>query len=294
MSQPFPLRLCFVFGISVLALPAHGADVHWRHSYDEARKEARSTGRPLLVDFGTEACFYCKQLDVTTFRDEDVVRTLNEKFIPVKLDGERHPKLVKALGIDSYPTLVFAASEGKILEMHPGYLDAAGMKQKLAGIAKPAAHAARPSAPANASATPTHTGTLKPVKYDELTAHVRGHRGKVVVVGVWDAAGPDSLAHLASLHERYASAGVVCLSVNVDAVGAGAKVVNLLSGKQAFTHLQLDESPAVWQERWSMKSAPAVYVFSADGKLACRFTQEDGVGLPELDQHVRRLVGTQR
>jgi hypothetical protein len=35
-------------------------------------------------------------------------------------------------------------------------------------------------------------------------------------------------------------------------------------------------------------------VFSADGKLACRFTQEDGVGLPELDQHVRRLISPQR
>ena len=37
------------------------------------RKEAEDANRPLVIDFGTENCFYCKKLDQTTFLDAEVV-----------------------------------------------------------------------------------------------------------------------------------------------------------------------------------------------------------------------------
>ena len=48
-------------------------EVNWRHDYTTARKEASETGKPLLMDFGTEACVWCRKLDATTFRDPRVV-----------------------------------------------------------------------------------------------------------------------------------------------------------------------------------------------------------------------------
>src|ERR1700685_2729566 len=80
-------------------------DVNWRHDYAAARKEASETGRPLLMDFGTEACVWCRKLDATTFRDPRVVKLLNEPFIPVKIDANREIRLTQALAIDSYPTV---------------------------------------------------------------------------------------------------------------------------------------------------------------------------------------------
>lgn len=104
---------------------ATAQDVKWRNDYAAARAEATETGRPLLLDFGTDACFWCKKLDATTFRDPKVVKLLNERFIPVKIDGNKNPRLTAALNIDSFPTLILATPEGKVIHRHPGYADVA-------------------------------------------------------------------------------------------------------------------------------------------------------------------------
>jgi thioredoxin-like negative regulator of GroEL len=106
-------------------------EVEWRHDYNAARKEATEKNRPLILDFGTENCFWCKKLDLTTLCDPAVVGVLNTRFIPLKVDASRDPRLAEMLGIQSFPTLVLAASDGKILGTLEGYLDAARLHSNL-------------------------------------------------------------------------------------------------------------------------------------------------------------------
>jgi len=42
----------------------------------------------------------------------------------VKIDADREERLVRSLGIESYPTLVLASAEGKVLGRQVGYADA--------------------------------------------------------------------------------------------------------------------------------------------------------------------------
>ncbi|MSR52354.1 MAG: thioredoxin family protein [Gemmataceae bacterium] len=107
--------------------------VQWRSDYSKAVQEAAATKRPMLLDFGTVACVYCRKLDATTFRDPGVIRLLNERFVPIKIDGDRDLKLVQAMRIESYPTLVVAGPDGSVLSTNPGYLDASGMMRFLQG-----------------------------------------------------------------------------------------------------------------------------------------------------------------
>jgi thioredoxin-like negative regulator of GroEL len=106
-------------------------DVKWRNDYAAARKEATETGRPLLFDFGTEACFWCKKLDATTFRDPKVVKLLNERFIPVKIDGNKYPQLTSTLKVEGFPTLIVASHDGKVLGRRDGYADVAELMTLL-------------------------------------------------------------------------------------------------------------------------------------------------------------------
>ena len=105
--------------------PAVAQEVKWRHDYTAARREASETGRPLLLDFGTEACVWCRKLDATTFRDPKVVKLLNDRFIAVKIDANKEQRLTAALRIESFPTLVLATPEGKVAGRHEGYADVA-------------------------------------------------------------------------------------------------------------------------------------------------------------------------
>ncbi len=103
---------------------ASAQQVLWRHDYSAARREAVDKGRPLLLDFGTDGCFWCVKLDNTTFRDPAIVALLNERFVPLKVHAPDNPMLTEALLIQSFPTVVLAAPDGKILVTINGYKEA--------------------------------------------------------------------------------------------------------------------------------------------------------------------------
>jgi thioredoxin-related protein/outer membrane protein assembly factor BamD (BamD/ComL family) len=121
-----------VFVMVVSARPAlAGETVQWRKDYNAARKEAAEKGKPLFLDFGTEECFHCRRLDQTTFKDSGIVDLLNDRFIPVKVDANREPALTQALKIQAYPTLIMAGSDGKILGVIEGYMEASRLNEHL-------------------------------------------------------------------------------------------------------------------------------------------------------------------
>jgi thioredoxin-like negative regulator of GroEL len=122
------LLLCW---FASLGGAAWGQEVNWRQNYNAARREASEKGKPIVIDFGTESCFYCRKLDATTFRDPVIVSTLNEQFIPLKLNADREAALTEALRIERYPTIVMAAPDGKILNTQEGYVDAARFQEQL-------------------------------------------------------------------------------------------------------------------------------------------------------------------
>lgn len=123
-----PLSL-FLFPSLVVA-----QEVRWRTDYAAARHEADQKGLPLVLDIGTENCHWCRRLDESTFRDPAVVRLMNEQFIPLRLDAHKEPQLAQALQVQSYPTIIFAGANGKILGSFEGYQDATRFHESLERI----------------------------------------------------------------------------------------------------------------------------------------------------------------
>jgi thioredoxin-related protein len=122
----FARDIALVLGmVCVCALSVRAQEVDWRTDYNAARKEAAARNLPLVLDFGTQNCFWCKKLDSTTFQDATVVGLVNTRFIPLHVDAEREVALTRALRISNYPTLVLAAPDGKILSILEGYIEAA-------------------------------------------------------------------------------------------------------------------------------------------------------------------------
>jgi thioredoxin-related protein len=122
------------FLLSVLS-PGLAQEVEWRTDYAAARKEASEKNLPLIIDFSTENCFYCKRLDATTFREPAISSVMNERFIPLKIDGGRESLLAERLAIQVYPTLLFASPDGRILDRPlMGYVEPAMLLEKLQTI----------------------------------------------------------------------------------------------------------------------------------------------------------------
>jgi len=162
MSRPISVSAIVALATIVsFSSTAQAEEVRWRSDYNAARREATQTGQPLVLDFGTEACVWCKRLDATTFRAPAVVERLNTQFISVKVDGNRAAKLVEALGIQSFPTLIVAAPNGAILARQEGYLEAPAMArlldQTLTKMPRP-----QTVVPASATATTPATAPVVP------------------------------------------------------------------------------------------------------------------------------------
>lgn len=144
-----PLLLCplllLVLGGALCLFPgraaAQGTGIQWRHNYATARQEAKEKGRPLVLEFGRKNCHWCDVLDRDTLSHPTIIKTINENFIPLKVDGDLEPKLVQGLQIDAYPTVILADADGKILGTMEGFKDAPrfqeGLLRALALIANP-------------------------------------------------------------------------------------------------------------------------------------------------------------
>jgi thioredoxin-related protein len=110
---------------------ACGQEVQWHLDLNMARSVAKNAGRPISIDFGTVSCYWCRQLDVTTFRDPMVAKLLAEKVVTVKIDASRDPALAQAMDVHAFPTLIFTAPDGNILGRHEGYADATRFQSQL-------------------------------------------------------------------------------------------------------------------------------------------------------------------
>lgn len=137
----FPLRLMMIalsFSIAVpliaLAAPKKKKSsaseevvtthIVWRGNLNEAMAEAGSTGRPIFIDFTAEWCGYCKKLDAGTFKDPAVIKLLNGGFIPVKVDADEHPDVVKQFSVTGFPAGVMIRANGEEFDRIRGYAEA--------------------------------------------------------------------------------------------------------------------------------------------------------------------------
>src|SRR5437867_3572082 len=121
--------------IASFAETAAAQQVRWLSDYNVARKEAAERGRPILLDFGTEGCLWCRKLDQSTFRDGMVAALLNDKFVALRVDADRDASLTQSLRITQFPTIVLAAPDGKILGVLEGYQEAPALAERLQKVA---------------------------------------------------------------------------------------------------------------------------------------------------------------
>src|SRR5512143_3108324 len=117
-------------------VPKSGAGIAWM-GYTEGMKKAKAEHKPVMVDFYTTWCKYCKMLDETTYTDPGVISAVNSGFVAIKVNAEGTDQVVdegatmteKDLAakfkVTGYPTIWFFDPDGKQIAPLPGYRDAA-------------------------------------------------------------------------------------------------------------------------------------------------------------------------
>jgi thiol:disulfide interchange protein len=94
---------------------AGGDEIEWLTVFDEAMDEARDKNRPVMIDFYTDWCSWCKTLDTTTYVDAIVMKRA-EDFVSLKIDADAQRPLAARYRVGAFPTILFINPEG--IEIH--------------------------------------------------------------------------------------------------------------------------------------------------------------------------------
>src|ERR1700722_20028988 len=142
-SQPLSRFFIGLFVVALAGAAARGEEgPAWRTDYNLARREATEKNKPILLEFVSENCVWCKKLETTTLRDPAIASLLNEQYVSIKVDPQRDAELIQRLQIASFPTMLLAAPDGRIITIVEGYLES----EKLLTHLQTAAAACRPKA----------------------------------------------------------------------------------------------------------------------------------------------------
>ena len=97
------ILLFFVtFSIKAQEADKEGSLVKWI-SLKEANEKMKTQPKPIIMDFYTDWCGWCKRMMATTYADPGLASYINTYFYPVKFDAEGKDT-VEYLGQKYYPT----------------------------------------------------------------------------------------------------------------------------------------------------------------------------------------------
>ena len=135
----------FLFWTLPLPSPEATEGVNW-YRYEEGLKQAKEGNKPILLDFYTDWCGWCKKMDKETYGNRDIQQFLNLNFIPIKINAEskepvkvdgkegKMKDLTRKYGVRGFPTTIFLEFDGTFIGPLPGYKDPGSMRNALAYI----------------------------------------------------------------------------------------------------------------------------------------------------------------
>lgn len=100
---------------------ANADQVNWTSDVEGALRTANQSGQLVLMKFTADWCGYCKKMERETFTRPAVASIVNQKFVPVLVDADRHKQLVRHLKIDSLPFTLVVSPQMVILSRVKGY-----------------------------------------------------------------------------------------------------------------------------------------------------------------------------
>jgi thiol:disulfide interchange protein DsbD len=97
-------------------------EIEWL-DYEEGISRAQSNNKPIIIDFYTDWCIYCVEMDQNTYSDSRVIEKSKE-FINIKVDCDVRTDIKDDYSVDSYPTTVFLDTQQNEIHRINGYVPA--------------------------------------------------------------------------------------------------------------------------------------------------------------------------
>jgi uncharacterized protein YyaL (SSP411 family) len=93
--------------------PSGGVD--WTAWGSAAFGRAARERKPVLLAIGASWCHGCVLMDRTTYSTPEIVRLINDRCVPIRVDADKRPDINERYNLDGWPTTAFLTPSGEIL-----------------------------------------------------------------------------------------------------------------------------------------------------------------------------------
>lgn len=95
--------------------PNRAHEIKWQEWGGDAFRRSREENKPVLLAISAIWCHWCHVMDETTYSDGQVIKLINDQFIPVRVDSDRRPDLNSRYNQGGWPTTALLTHEGEII-----------------------------------------------------------------------------------------------------------------------------------------------------------------------------------
>ncbi len=89
--------------------------INWMEWGKDAFERAKKENRPILLDISAVWCHWCHELDKNAYSDPVVIKTINENFVPIRVDTDKRPDINERYNQGGWPTTAFLTPEGGLI-----------------------------------------------------------------------------------------------------------------------------------------------------------------------------------
>jgi thioredoxin-related protein len=111
----------------LLSLKAFSNEINFTSgTYSEILAKAKAENKVVMIDFFTDWCKWCVELDKKVYTVADVADFANSNQINWKIDAEKGEgvEIAKKYGVSGYPSVVFVNGDGEEIDRIVGYIPA--------------------------------------------------------------------------------------------------------------------------------------------------------------------------
>jgi uncharacterized protein YyaL (SSP411 family) len=89
--------------------------INWNSWSKEIFERSSKENKLILLSLSAVWCHWCHVMDETTYSEPEIIKTINENFIPVRVDVDQRPDIAERYNFGGYPTFAFLNSKGDII-----------------------------------------------------------------------------------------------------------------------------------------------------------------------------------
>lgn len=126
MKNYYKVALILVIALFMGFKAANAEEIAFeKGSFNEVLAKAKTQNKIVMIDFITDWCIWCKQLDMRVYTNKEVVDYANAHQVNWKTDAEKEGvDLAKKYNVTGFPTLVFVDADGNEIDKIVGFYPA--------------------------------------------------------------------------------------------------------------------------------------------------------------------------